>query len=168
MNHIQGFSSLFFIISAIKSIYVSNNKLWKASNIFLVLSSYLCNATDYIERYLFMDHIAIIGIGISYINLSILKNIIFHIISYDYYLHGNLENSKDTFYIIAIIKSVVHTSILTESINTLVLILSIIIGVISINTRRSIEIKDKSIIMLLTWVWHFCMMNVLYISSITS
>ena len=109
MQHVNGVSSLLFIISTIKALTASNLLAWKVFNATLIVASYLCNASGFQPDYLFYDYLNIFLVCISYINNMYIN--IPYIISliYEYNTFKTIENAKNISFVTAVTKSVIYT-----------------------------------------------------------
>lgn len=169
LNYINGASSLLFIISTIKSFYCSKLLTWKLSNIFLIIASFLCNATEYRKELLIIDYFAIYLVCLSYINNVFINTLFSVFIIYEYYKYNSVEGVKNITFLTALLKSIIYTYLYINIIYYYILCISAIIGIL-VYVIRLILIKKNNIKykLLLTYIFHICIMTILYISSITA
>lgn len=165
----NGSSSLLFIIPTIKSFYCSNLISWKASNMFLIIASFICNATEYSPAFLLLDYLAIYLVSISYIN-NIYINIPYSLcLIYEYTKYKSIENTKNLAFLSAIGKSIIHTYLYVDKLHYNIIVTSSVSGILIYRIRYSLlEQNKKSHKLLLTYLFHICIMNILYVSSITA
>jgi hypothetical protein len=188
--NINGISSLLFIISAIKSWNCYYRFFWwKLFNSTLIIVSYLCNANDYKEPFLLLDHINIQFIALNYIGISFYPNewicsqispflLLFSFIEYQNFKTINF--TKNISVVISILK--LQNNLYSNLIYYNLLIYSTIIGTISYSLRYklfTILPKQTKILkvnfnryyfiikLTLTTIFHICIMVLLYISSIS-
>lgn len=169
MNIINGSSSFLFIISTIKAFYCSNLLLWKLSNSFLIIASFLCNACEYKEPYLFLDYLAIFVISTSYIN-NISINIPYtFLIIYEYKDTNSIEIMKNIACASAIGKTIAYTYLYVDKIHYYIALSSVISGTCVYTIRVYLHEKNnKKYTLLLTYLLHISIMNLLYVASITA
>lgn len=166
---IKGSSSLLFLISTIKAFYSSNLIFWKISNTCLIVASFLCNATEYKNIFLLTDYIAIFLTCLSYINNIYINTMFFLFLIYEYNKYNSIENTKDIAFATAIGKSTLYTYLYVDNINFYVIFTSSIFGIMIYKIRYYFHSNNnKKYTLLLTYLFHICVMNVLYISSITA
>ena len=169
MNIINGSSSFLFIISTIKAFYCSNLITWKLSNSFLVIASFLCNACEYKQPYLFLDYLAIFVISTSYIN-NIYVNFSYTILTiYEYKYTNSIEIMKNIACASAIGKTIAYSYLYVDKIHYYIAFSSAISGT-SVYTIRIYLHKhnNKKYTLLLTYLLHISIMNLLYVASITA
>lgn len=168
ITHYNGFSSLLFIISSIKSIYVSKLFLWKLSNSLLVLASYLFNTTHN-ETCLCIDYIAICFVCTSYLNNSFINSILFLSLISEYKKTNNIVSTKNVTFALTVSKSIYNTYLYVDKTHFYIVLssvgLSTIVHSIRYNLVGGYSNKNH---LLLTWCLHFFIMNVMYVSSITA
>lgn len=166
---IKGSSSLLFIISTIKAFYCSKLIMWKISNFFLIFASFLCNATDYLHVFLLMDYISIFLVCLSYINNFYINLIYFLILAYEYYKYNSIENTKNIAFVNSIIKSIINTYYNVDKFHFYIIITSTIFGIIIYKIRYYFHINNNyKYTLLMTYLFHICTMNIMYITSITA
>jgi hypothetical protein len=167
---IKGSSSFLFVISTIKAIYCSKLISWKLSNFLLIVASYLRNASEYKECYLLFDYLAICLVCCSYINNIYINMIYILLFIYEYKTSGSIENIKNLSFGTAVIKSIIYTYVYVDNKNYfIVLVISSVSGVTIFKIRCLLhELNNKKYTLLLTYLLHICIMNVMYISSITA
>ena len=177
--------------------------LWKVLNTSLIFISFLCNANEYREPYLFYDHLNILFIGLTYICFSFsytgyyekihpyLVPIILFISINEYIKYNSINFSKNITVVLSSLKSIFYYYYLYKnnfcSIDNLRrLLLSCIIGSIAYLIRYKLLIKlaitkrnnfglHLDFVpwnffiykLLLTYIFHYCIMNILYIASIS-
>jgi len=165
---INGSSSLLFIISTTKAFYCSSLLWWKVTNAFLVIASFLCNATEYHPIYMQMDYLAIYLVCISYMNHSI--NILYTLLLiYEYKTYKSIETVKNVVFACSVTKSMVRTYLHVDAFHYKVLLLSSISGIIIYKIRYYLLHHNiTKYKLLLTYMFHLCIMNILYVSSITA
>jgi hypothetical protein len=167
---IKGSSSLLFLISTIKAFYSSNLFFWKISNVFLVIASFLCNATEYKNIFLLIDYLAIFLVCLSYINNMYINTIYFLFLVYEYNKYNSIENTKNIAFATAIGKSTLYTYLYVDNIHFYIIFTSSIFGIIIYKIRYYFHINNNNnkYILLITYLFHICTMNIMYISSITA
>jgi hypothetical protein len=169
MNIINGSSSLLFIINTIKAFYCSNLLTWKLSNCFLVVASFLCNAYEYKSPYLFLDYLAIFLISTSYIN-NISINVPYTLfIIYEYKDTNSIEVMKNIACATAIGKTVIYTYLYVDKLSYYIALSSAISGTCVYTLRVYLhKNNNKKYTLLLTYILHISIMNLLYIASSTA
>jgi len=169
MNQIQGTSSLLFLISTIKAIYCSKLILWKIFNGFLIIASYLCNASNYEPQYLFLDYSTIFLVSSSYVNNAAINSFLVASLLYEYSTTRSIENSKNAAFASAVSKSILYTYLYVDKIHFYVILTSSISGVIIYKIRYNLhKNNNRKYIIPLTYLFHICITNIMYISSITA
>jgi hypothetical protein len=166
---IKGSSSLLFIISTSKAFNSSNLISWKLSNLFLIGASFLCNATEYKPNFLLLDYLAIYLVSLSYIN-NMYINIPYSLfLIYEYNKYNSIVNVKNLAFLSAIGKSIMYTYLYVDKNSYYIILTSSISGIIVYKIRNVLhEIDNNKYTLLLTYLFHICIMNILYISSITA
>jgi hypothetical protein len=169
MYFIKGSSSLLFIISTVKAFYSSKLISWKLSNVFLIGASFLCNATEYKNVFLLLDYLAIYLVCISYIN-NILINIPYSLLlMYEYSKYNSIENMKNVAFVTGVGKSIVYTYLHGNNIHYCIILISSISGVVIYKVRCFFHKRNNTkYTLLLTYLFHICVMNIMYVSSITA
>ena len=169
MDFTQGSSSLLFIISTIKAFYSSSLISWKLSNVFLIGASFFCNATEYNSVFLLLDYLAIYLLCISYIN-NIFINVPYSLLlMYEYSKYNSIENIKNVAFATAVGKSIVYTYLRVDQIHYCIVLTSSISGVMIYKIRCFFHKRNnKKYTLLLTYLFHICVMNIMYVSSITA
>jgi len=166
---IKGSSSLLFFISTIKAFYCSKLILWKLSNSLLIIASYLCNASEYKKTYLLFDYFAIFAVCTSYINNMYINIPFIFIFIYEYNKYNSIENIKNIAFGTAVLKSIIYTYLFVDNIHYYVILISSVSGVTIYKIRCILhELNNKKYTLLLTYLLHICIMNIMYISSITA
>lgn len=157
-------NSFLFIISALKACFSSKLLLWKISNVLFVPAYYLCIANDFIAPYLLYNHAAIFFVCLSYINSVITNCLLFTSAILEYKLTNRFLFTNNVSFMIALSKSLRNTYFYTEIYIYNDLVATVVIGAFTyvIICLR----KDKPA--LLTLLFHFCIMIILYISSFTA
>ena len=163
---IKGSSSLIFLISTIKAFYSSNLFFWKISNVFLIIASFLCNATEYKKLFLLFDYLAIFLVCVSYINNVYINTTYLLCLVYEYHKYNSIENTKNLAFATAIGKSTVYTYLYVDNIHFYVIFASSIFGILIYKIRYYLH--DDKYRLLITYLFHICTMNIMYISSITA
>lgn len=163
-------SSLLFIISTIKALYVSKLILWKVFNILLIISSYLCNSFNVVDKNIILfDYLAIFLVCISYLNNMKINVILIALLIYEYYKFSTISSTKTITFVLTILTSIVYTYIYTSPLYYNIISLSFILGIFIYKIRDLFyqhNIYKYNIE--LTYVWHICVLNILYISSFTA
>jgi len=169
MQHVNGFSSLLFIISTIKALVASNLLAWKVFNATLIVASYLCNASGFQPDYLFYDYLNIFLVCISYIN-NIYINIPFIIsLIYEYNKYNSIENTKNISFVSAVTKSVIYTYLYVDKFHYYIILSSSLCGITIYKIRLILfQNNNRKYNNMLTYLFHICIMNIMYISSITA
>lgn len=166
---INGSSSLLFIISTTKAFYNSSLIWWKVTNTFLIFASFLCNATEYTPIYMQMDYLAIYLVCISYMNNYVYTLLYSLLLLYEYKNYNSIETIKNVAFVCSITKSIVRTYLYVDNLHYNVLIISSISGIIIYKIRYDLlKYNNTNYKLLLTYMFHICVMNILYVSSITA
>jgi hypothetical protein len=166
---IKGTSSLLFVISTIKAIYSSKLFYWKLFNGFLIPVSFLCNATDYNSKYLLLDYATIFFINTSYINNYRINRLLYLMACYEYLFYNSIENSKNLSYLPLIIKAHINTYLYVDMMHFYTLLGSSITAIAIYKIRYNLcKMNNYKYNLLLTSLFHICITNTLYISSITA
>ena len=171
MQHsfINGSSSLLFIFSAMKALYSSNLIFWKLGNIVLVPSSYLCNAYNYEPVFMLIDYIAIFSISISYINNYYLNSMFILSMLCEKKYINSIEHTKNAAFGTAIAMSIVNTYMYVDNFHYYIILSSSIFGISIYKIRYNLhKLNDTAYNVLLTWLFHICVVNIVYVSSITA
>jgi len=167
--YINGSSSLLFIISTLKAFYSSNLISWKMSNVFLVGASFLCNASEYNPTFLFMDYLAIYLVCLSYINNIYVSVPYTLLLIYEYKNYKTIENTKNLTFITAIGKTNIHTYLYVDNLRYTIISISSLSSLIIYKIRYFLyKNNNKKYNLLLTYLLHINIMNIIYISSITA
>lgn len=169
MNHYNGSSSLLFIISAIKSLYVSNIVLWKLSTVMLVFASYLCNASNYNETWLMFDYVTIYLIAISYINSWAINGLLTGSLILEYNYSKDIANTKNVALFLVGSKAIIYTYLYVDTFYFYSILASSVAGVAIYNYRVHLHNQNiKTYTLFLTWCLHACVANVIYVTAITA
>lgn len=163
---VKGGSSLLFIIPFIKSLYCSKILAWKASIFILTAMSFLCNANDNKQPYLFLDYFAIFLTTISYVNRMELNILFYLLIIYEYKKYNSIERTKNISFVFTVIRSFINTYYYVGNSYYYVLVISSVTGTVIYKIRYNLY--DKQYYRRLTYLFHVCIMNILYITSITA
>jgi len=168
MNHYNGLSSLLFIVSAVKSYYVSNLILWKISNTILIFASYLFNTTHN-DTFLLLDLMAISFVCTSYINHFMVNYALTVAFIYEYTKTQNINTTKNAAYGLTITKSIINTYYYVGYVHFYIILSSTITGAFIYFVRLQLPGDyDNKYFVFLTWLLHGCTMNIIYITSITA
>lgn len=168
MNHYNGLSSLLFIVSTIKSYYVSDLVLWKISNSLLIFASYLFNATHN-DTFLLLDLMAISFVCTSYINNFLVNSVLASSFLYEYAKTQNINTTKNVAYGLTVTKSIVNTYMFVDNTRFFIILSSTVTGAIVYFIRLQLpENYNNKNFVFLTWCLHYCTMNIIYITSITA
>jgi len=168
-DFIQGSSSLLFIISAVKAFYSSKLPMWKASNTFLVVASYLCNASDYEKNRLLLDYIAIIMVCTSYMNNAQFNSAIYLCLISEYLNTGSIKSVKDATFGTTVAKTIVNTYLYVDKAHFYVILTSAITSMILYKIRYILyESNNRRYHNHITWIFHTCIMLLMYIASSTA
>ena len=166
---LNGSSSLLFIISTTKAFYCSKFILWKITNLLLIIASFLCNATRYNQIFLFIDYLSIFSVCLSYINNKYINSVYIIIFIYEYKNHKSIENIKNIALTTAASKSIINTYLYADKYSLYLIVISCIVGVILYKIRySSYQYICENYLLLTTFLFHICIMNILYIASITA
>ena len=169
LDFAKGSSSLLFIISATKSLYCSKLILWKIFNSTLIVVSYLCNASNFENHFLFLDYLIIFSACASYINAVFMNSFLIIALFYEYNVYKSIENAKNSAFIIAIIKSIINTYLYVDRLHYYIILYSSIFGIVVYKIRYNLYLCNNFAYNLpLTYLFHLCIMNIMYISSITA
>ena len=166
---INGSSSLLFLISTCKAFYCSELISWKLSNVFLIVASFLCNATKYKQIFLLLDYFAIYLVSISYINNICINFLYSLLLVYEYKKYNSIENVKNVAFATSLVKSVIYTYFYVDTIHYYIIITSSVFGFVIYKIRGYFHNKNNNnYTLFLTYLFHICIMNIIYISSITA
>jgi hypothetical protein len=171
MHHsfINGSSSLLFICSAIKAFYSSNLIFWKIGNSMLIPASYLCNAYKYEHVFMILDYITICSTCMSYINNMYVNGLFILSMLCEQKYFNSIENTKNITFGTAMAMSIVNTYMYVDNFHYYIILSSSISGITIYKIRYNlIKLNNTKYNILLTWLFHICIVNVLYISSITA
>lgn len=169
LDFAKGSSSLLFIISATKSLYCSKLILWKIFNSTLIVVSYLCNASNFENHFLFLDYLTIFSACSSYINAGFVNSFLIFVLLYEYNAYKSIENAKNAAFITALIKAIIHTYLYVDMLHYHIILYSSIFGIIVYKIRYNLYLRNNFVYHLpLTYAFHLCIMNIMYISSITA
>jgi len=124
------------------------------------------------NNYILFDYLSIYIICSSYINNCNINLILFGLLIYEYKTYNTIDNVKSLTFILAVSKACINTYLYTDIILTpyfYIILLSSIISVIIFKIRRDLYLKKiYTYNTLLTFLWHICITNIVYISSITA
>jgi hypothetical protein len=149
--------------------YCSNLLTWKLSNSFLVIASFLCNAYEYKPPYLLLDYLAICLISTSYINTISINVPCTILIIYEYRYTNSIEVMKNIVCATAIGKTIVYTYLYVDKIHYYIALSSAISGTFAYTIRIYLhKNNNKKYTLLLTYLLHISIMNLLYVASITA
>jgi hypothetical protein len=166
---INGTSSLLLIFGAIKALLTSKLILWKISCILLVPASYLCNSNNYKPFYLLMDYATISFICCSYLNHATINGFFISAFIYEYERDNTIEKTKNVLFLFTIMKTHYKTYVCIGPGHFYFLFGNTIIGFFIYATRyEKIINNDMKDVLALTYLFHICIMNVVYICSITA
>ena len=171
--NIERFSSLLFIIPAIKAFYVSKLILWKIFTTLLVISSYLCNYSQSVNiKFILFDYITIFLVCCSYINNSIINSILIILLIFEYKKTKHIINVKNITFVLGVLKAIVYTYLYLSKYRIFyynAIVLSSIFGIFIYKLR---ELFNKHNIYkynsVFTYIWHLCVTIILYVSSLTA
>jgi len=167
--YLNGSSSLLFMISTAKAIKCSKLFWWKFFNGQLVVASFLCNANEYKNPYLLLDYGTLFLINTSYINNYRINRFLFFLLGLEYYYKNSIENTKNLSFIAVTLYSLANTYLYGDSYSFYSLIGSTISGSVIYYLRYYLNKNNcRKYNLLLTYLFHFSMMNSLCISSITA
>jgi hypothetical protein len=166
---INGSSSLLFLVSTGKAFHASNLITWKASNVALVVTSFLCNAYGFEKTLLLLDYLTIYIISASYIQTFYINIPYTVVLVYEWKMYGQIENTKNLAFATAITMSIVNTYLHVSKTYFYLLVISFIGGSLIYKIRYSLYNRNKNQnILWMTYIFHVCMTTILYISSITA
>ena len=166
---INGSSSLLFLVSTGKAFHASKLIAWKASNVTLVVTSFLCNAYGFEKTLLLLDYLTIYMISASYIQTFYINIPYTVVLVYEWKMYGQIENTKNLAFATAITMSIVNTYLHVSKTYSYLLVISFIGGSLIYKIRYSLyNTNKKQNILWMTYVFHICMTTILYISSITA
>ena len=169
MNFIKGSSSLLFVIPTIKAFYSSKLLLWKWSNLLLIVASYLCNASEYNECFMFFDYFMIWLTSISYINHFYMNFFMYLCLINEYEHTRTIETSKNLALGTAVIKSIIKTYYYVDKPYYYAVVISSVSAVGIYKIRYDLHKNNNHTYNLaLTYLMHICITSILYISSITA
>jgi hypothetical protein len=183
MHIIKGYSSLLFIVSFIRSLY-GDLFLYKISHVLLIIASFLCNASEFDSWYVQMDYASIFLISTSYLNNAAINGGFAIYIIYEYSNYRSIENAKNMAFGTSVATSIYKGYYYLDNAHFYTLVISSVAGVIiykirydtltrpeitgNTNTPQFPIISNNTYILLLTSVFHVCVMNILYISCLTA
>jgi hypothetical protein len=168
-DFMKGSSSLLFLISTTKALYCSKLILWKIFNGLLVIASYLCNASGYNEPYLLLDYFAIFLVCTSYVNHYYINSLFILSAISEYITTSSIEHIKDITFATAVTKSIIYTYLYVDKLHFVIILTSTLSGVTIYAILYSLHNKkNNKYTLLLTYLFHICIMNILYITSITA
>lgn len=168
MKYIDGLSSFLFIISTIKTIYSSRLLLYRFGNISLIYSSFLVNSYQNNSLFLLIDYSVIYLICLSYINHLFIQIFLNTSLLYEYHTKNTIETTKNICFIVSISKGIYNTYIFIEDKSYYYTILTSTLVGLTLYSCRYKKMFDPKHNTFVTFLWHICIMNILYISSITS
>ena len=167
--YLNGSSSLIFIISTADAIKKSNLFWWKYFNGQLILVSFLCNANEYKNPYLFYDYVTLFLMNYSYINNDNINKYLLFASSIEYTNYESIEYTKNLSFLIVSLNSLLNTYLYVNKQKALLLLGSIISGSLFYSIRYYLNKKNnKKYNLLLTYLFHLSMLNSLCISNITA
>lgn len=159
---IYGLSSLIFIISSLVSLYLSKSILWKISNTTLIISSFLCNSYKF-KKYMFLDYFNIFIIALSYLKIFQIQMIYISFFLIELIYLKKINTTKDLTFISALIMCVKNTYNLNKF-KFVWLLFHSLIGIYIYKIRID-HFENEKKFLFLNFVWHYCIMNILFISS---
>lgn len=173
LDNYYGLSSLLFIISTTKAFLVSEYFCWKWSNVFLIFASYLCNYYKFADQFLLLDYLSILVVCASYVNDPIITLGLLVGGAYEYYKSQDIVYCKNTAFFLAVGKSILYTLLFVDNTHYYIVLSSSFGGVLVFYIRTNLFFTNNKSVehkyhIFLTWVLHFCIMNIMYISSITA
>jgi hypothetical protein len=105
----------------------------------------------------------------SYINHLHLNVFYSLFLIYEYQIHQSIENAKNVALITALSKSIYNTYIYVDNFHFYLILTSSVTGVFIYKVRYILhEYGYKTHMLLLTYLFHICIMNIMYVSSITA
>lgn len=164
INLLHGSSSLLFIFSAIKALFASNLIYWKISNLFIIIASFLCNATNYHNTFLLIDYLTICSICLSYINNMHINGSLILFLLYEYFFSYSIMHIKNITFIIAVLKAIYNTYFYLNTSYFYILVIASIICILTYYLRNIFN-HNK---LLLTYLFHISIVIVLYVASMTA
>jgi hypothetical protein len=165
LDHVRGYSSLFFMFSAVYACIKSDDNFvyWKIFNIFLPPISYLCNASHYFPLFLTMDYSVITALSLSYIlERRIISTILlFGLI--EVFWKNQIVITKNVADFVAVGKAIWISYVFkTSKIHFLVLVSSACGFGITYYVRSIFFVGTKTSVNLnITRLMHFCVMSLL-------
>ena len=173
LDNYYGLSSLLFIISTTKAFSASEYIVWKWSNAFLIIASYLCNYYKFSDKLLLLDYLSISVVCASYVNDPIISLGLLAGGTYEYYKSQDIVYCKNTAFFLSVGKSILYTFLFVDNTHYYIVLSSSIGSVLVFHVRSHLYFSNNQSIehkyhICLTWVLHFCIMNIMYISSITA
>lgn len=162
MKLIYGWSSLLFIFPTFKAFLYSQSIFWKLSNLFLIPISFLCNAMEYKNPYLLLDYLCIFLVSISYIQHLYWNHLFLYFLFIEYFVYDAISRTKDIVFTTAGLKSLQKTFYYYPHSFPLLLTSSIL--TIIFYKIRNYWVGNK---LLFTFLFHVCIMNILYVSCLT-
>lgn len=166
---IKGSSSLLFIISTMKVFYCSDFIQCKISNLYLIFASFIYNASEMNEKFLLYDYLAIYLVCTSFINRLYITIPLWISLFCEYKYNNSIENTKNISFVLAVTKSSIYTYYYLDIFYFIILLLSISGSCIFYKLRNYfyVTLNIRKYNLFLTYIFHFCIMNIIYISSIT-
>ena len=166
---INGSSSLLFILSTIKAFHCSKLMTWKVCNCFLVVASFLCNASEYNRTFMLFDYLSICLTSTSYTNniYVTITTVVFLMLEYKKY--NNIETTKNIAFLTALGKTIVKTYYHVDRFHYYLIVGSSVSGIAIYGLRYySQEYYARIYKLQITWLFHLCVTAVLWVSSITA
>jgi len=177
LEHEKGQSSLLFIFSFISSLLYSELLLFKLANMTLIITSYVCNA--YMKpQFMILDYLTIISIACSYINTLIINIIILYGCLYEYTIYNQIYITIACAFGLSGLFSLYKTYYYDFT-YFIVLLSGFIIAVPTYIFKTHYYYKELNVYQSfnnphnytsndLTYLWHFTIMLILGISSLTA
>jgi tryptophan-rich sensory protein len=135
-----------------------------------VIASFLCNANHYKKGYLLLDYVAICCVCCSYVNHIYINTVYALLFIYEYKMYNSIENIKNLSFATAVIKSIIYTYLYVDNKNYyIILLISSVSGVTFYEIRCILhKMNNTDYTLLLTYLLHISIMNIMYITSITA
>ncbi len=173
----KGGSSLLFIISFIKSLYGGEQLFYyKISHVFLIIASFVCNASEFQSTYVQFDYASIFLICISHLNNAAINSALGIYLVYEYSYHRSIENAKNMAFGMSVATSIYKGYYYLDNVHYYTLVISSGVGVVIYKIRYDIckhpntfskSVDNSTKIIWLTTLFHVCIMNILYVSCLT-
>jgi hypothetical protein len=168
MNISRGMSSLLFIVPTILSASLLGfHCYWTISNGFLLITSFLYNSTQS-DVFLFLDHVGIFCVGVSYVSDPRIAGIMVVLAVYEFYRSRRVGFMKNALFAGSLLKCNRDSLHINPYLFT-VLFVNTVGALVVYRVRHQVYLApyyqySRNLIrqhLRLTWIWHLCIMNIL-------